>query len=304
MAGVRRVAGARKPSSLADGGGTQAHPFDASRLTGFVAVVIGAFGAIGVAGSLFLRMVRNEPERTSYLLLAAVLLGVVAVLSGPMSWWQRVLGGLGGALALSAVILGAASQTERENPRVAVAVEQGTVVASAEGSSLRSDERLSLDVRAVRVSSLLELEQVEVAAGEPPPFVSVDRACRHPEVRAGYPSSDQRAREDAVVLTGTQPPWFLPPTSVDVRQLSWTETGSDVDGKAATSVTTSLPDGYDMVCVHAALTIRPPEVCKKAPSSDECQQAQIQAEAKREDFRQSWSSVLVMPPVDVAPTAG
>lgn len=304
MSGTPRVAGARKSSAAKAGNGANENDsFDPSRLTGFVAVVVGAFGAVGVAGSLFVRMVRNEPELSSLLLLAALAVGAIAILFSPMPWWHRSLVWAGVLLAGGAVYLGTESQKERENPRVVVAVEEGSVVVSAEASSLRSDERLSLDVRAVRISSLLAMEQVEVSAGEAPPFVSVDRACRHPEVRVGYPSSDQRDRESKLVSAGTDLVWFLPPTLVDVRQLSWTETGSDVDGNSTTSVTTPLPDGYDMVCVHAALAIREPEACTRDASSDGCQRARIRADTDRGQFRQSWSSVLVMPPADEAPAA-
>lgn len=264
----RRLAGQRRraPSQLGD--------LDLSRLGVVVASVVAALAAVGIAGPLLVRMVRNSPAVMALVIVAALVVGATFL------WWEletprsRWLIAAGTALCAVAVFFGAVSQGEREHPEVSIALEDDaqTMTIRATGSSLRSREHLGVDVRAVRLAGLLAHAGVTVPdAGSQLPFVSLHQACREPVVYIGYPAPIAR---DPSIPVGTpfeelseaqqrrvRATHLAPATPVDMRQLAWTETGPEPDGRADTELQVIVPAGYDLVCVRAMLRVRAPWGC-------------------------------------------
>jgi hypothetical protein len=184
--------------------------------------VVAVFAAVGIAGDLLPRLVRNHPYWAMLLVSAAVAsLFVMLIGRGRLLLIGTLL--LAGAL-VGVVVLGVVSQSEREIPHVSLAVTQTagppastSLAITGSASSQRSTETMLVQV-----------------VGFP---TAID-----PEVLSGVCRGSRRtddARDDRFQV------------------LLWNESGPDQSGKSSVETTLDLPaDGFAVVCVGVFLRDR------------------------------------------------
>lgn len=189
---------------------------------------LGVLGALGVAGNLLARSVRNEPKWSAVALTIAI---VGAIL---LAWAvlpkKSLLSGVALAILalglMSAAWFGAKSQGTRENPRLtlnAVKMASGdvSVTAKASGSSLKSNDRMLLRILVIKTR------------------------LSDKDIRRRVEADCYRGQLDRAHRTTT-------------RLVSWTETGPDPSGDASTEqkLTVRNGKGVEYVCAWVALSQR------------------------------------------------
>jgi len=207
-------------------------------------LIVTVFAALGVSGNLLARMVRDDPQASRNILVlgigmvvvAAVITAIPKVANG---WVVVPVIGLAVVLSLAAHAA-AVSQGKRENPSISLTLaptQSGglSLTAKATGSSLKSNDRLLLRVTAI--TRRLEVEPS--ASGATELRTVTDEECKRAEL---HPLDTRNA-----------------------RLLSWTETGSNVSGEAATEQTMPVPPTAQYVCAWTILSARPTEAPEDAP---------------------------------------
>ena len=207
-------------------------------------LIVTVFAALGVSGNLLARMVRDDPEASRNILvlgigmvvIAAVITAIPQVRNG---WVVVPVIGLAVVLSLAAHAA-AVSQNKRENPSISLTVAPNpsgglSLTAKATGSSLKSNDRLLLRVTAIT----RRLAVTADSTGASELRTVTDQECKRGEL---HPYNPRNA-----------------------RLLSWTETGSNVTGEAATEQTMPVPPTAQYVCAWTILSALPTEAREDAP---------------------------------------
>lgn len=207
-------------------------------------LIVAVFAALGVSGNLLARMVRDDPEASRNILVLGIAMVVVAAVITAIpkvhnNWVAVPVIGLAVVLSMAAHAA-AVSQNKRENPSISLTVaptQSGglSLTAKATGSSLKSNDRLLLRVTAIT----RRLGVTPYGAGTTELRTVTDQECKRGEL---HPLDIRTA-----------------------RLLSWTETGSNVSGEAATEQTMPVPSTAQYVCAWAILSPLPTEAREDAP---------------------------------------
>jgi hypothetical protein len=216
-------------------------------------LVVGVFAALGVSGNLLARMVRNDPKSSSTILIGAimavVLLAIVAAFHAVPNWFAVVPVIVLGITLAAAARTGAESLGKRENPSVLLNVSQMpseglTLTVKATGSSLGRGDRMLVRVAAItRPLSVKESWYGDQWTTELK--MVTNEECKRPEL---HPRDIKTA-----------------------RLLSWTETGPNISGDAATEQTMPIPDNAKYVCAWAILSERPEDEQARQKAPDKFQ---------------------------------
>jgi hypothetical protein len=207
-------------------------------------LIVTVFAALGVSGNLLARMVRDDPVASRNILVLGIVMVVVAAVITAIprvrnDWVVVPVIGLAVVLSLAAHAA-AVSQNKRENPSISLTVSPTpsgglSLTAKATGSSLKSNDRLLLRVTAI--TRRLAVTPSSTAATEL--RTVTDQECKRGEL---HPYNPRNA-----------------------RLLSWTETGSNVTGEAATEQTMPVPPTAQYVCAWTILSALPTEAREDAP---------------------------------------
>jgi hypothetical protein len=126
-------------------------------LAASAALVVAVFAAVGVAGDLLTRAVRNEPGPMAWVVGLALWAVGIPIIVIAKNWATRVAVFLLLIVLTIAVIVGTNSVSDREQPRVALSAmtEDDTVTVSVEagGSSLRTTDDMLVQVIGLRIFS-------------------------------------------------------------------------------------------------------------------------------------------------------
>lgn len=202
-------------------------------------LIVGVLAAVGVSGDFLPRLVRNDGQSISLLLMIAIGITGIAIvwpLLKKRSFFKILV-----VLALTVVLIitasiGRLSQEQREEPGVAIGVAASSpgnliVTARATASGLRSNEHM-----------LLRIVGIELAALE------LDADGKVLE----NPLSDGKVLKNSL-SDQCQSGDFPNATMI----LSWSETGPNTKGEAATDVSVrSKADQFGFYCAYAALQTR------------------------------------------------
>lgn len=227
------------------GSDSEKPPIDISTVSLWLALVVGAFAAVGVADSLLVRAVRNRPTLVTLVLSIAVGAGALGLLLSPYLPrmpdpvggnspvqvvggseiqatvdWSILRGLLRGALivvmaacATGALWIGAQSLRQREQPAVSLKMDRSengwTLTATGQGSSLPSTEKML--IRTLSLPSTVA-------------NTALEDLCRQAAL-----------------------------TSVQGEVLSWTETGPNREGDAEAEVSIVVPPTDGFFCAYVAL---------------------------------------------------
>lgn len=207
-------------------------------------LIVTVFAALGVSGNLLARMVRDDPVASRNILVLGIVMVVVAAVITAIpqvgNYWV-VVPVIGLAVVLSlAAHAAAVSQNKRENPSISLTLAPTpsgglSLTAKATGSSLKSNDRLLLRVTAIT----RRLDVTPSYSGETELRTVTNEECKRGEL---HPLNTRNA-----------------------RLLSWTETGSNVTGEAATEQTMPVPPTAQYVCAWTILSPLPTEAREDAP---------------------------------------
>jgi len=195
-----------------------------------VALVVAVLAAVGVAGDVLTRAIRNDPIAVP-LIVSAVLLAVgIPALIITKRWLQR-----GGIIALLLVLIAASlyggrSVADREIPRAAISAKTDenrvtTLTVDASGSSLRTRDDML-----VQVIGLPDLADFQRLTAE----------CEGSRLRTQFDAQGNRIP--------------VPFDSDKGDLLAWQRYGPDKEGDVSATITLEVPAGrYQGTCVYAAL---------------------------------------------------
>jgi hypothetical protein len=207
-------------------------------------LIVTVFAALGVSGNLLARMVRDDPGASRNILILGIAMVVVAAVITAIpkvgnGWVVVPVIGLAAVLSMAAHAA-AVSQNKRENPSISLTLAPTpsgglSLTAKATGSSLKSNDRLLLRVTAIT----RRLDVTPSYSGESELRTVTNQECKQPKL---HPRDTRNA-----------------------RLLSWTETGSNVSGEAATEQTMPVPPNAQYVCAWTILSPLPTQAAEDAP---------------------------------------
>jgi hypothetical protein len=201
-------------------------------------LVVGVLAALGISGNLLTRMVRHYPVLAAGMLTAVIILiSLLLVLTVSQKRIQVMPIALLAAALVFAAVLGAKSQTDRENPSVSLSItksEKGaiSVTAKATGAALRSDDKMLLRMLGLTGSFKSNTELKQKASDE----------CRWGNLLRHDPKVPQQV-------------------------LAWIETGPNASGEASAETTIPVPSDLRYVCAFAILSPHGSAVKEPGPSN-------------------------------------